>query len=66
MAGKVGNYVTNNSILVLVILAVIAIGAFFIGLDTVTAFAAMLFGGILMWQAGHHTAAEEPELEDTV
>jgi hypothetical protein len=63
MASKVGNYVTNNLILVLVILAVVAIAAFFAGLDTVTAFAAMIFGGVLMWQAGHR-ASQEADIED--
>ncbi|MDI3307021.1 MAG: hypothetical protein QJR07_07940 [Acetobacteraceae bacterium] len=66
MASKVGDYVTNNAILVLVVLGVVAIAAFFAGLDTVTAFAVMLFGGVLMWIGGHHAAPEEPDLEDTV
>lgn len=63
MASKVGGYVTNNLILVLAVLAAIAIAAHFAGLDTVMALAAMIFGGILMWQAGHRVA-EEPDTED--
>jgi len=63
MASKVGDYVTNNSVLVLVVLAAIGAGTYLTGFDTITALAAMLFGGVLMWQAGHHVA-QEPDTEE--